>query len=77
MRQRTKTPTLEQIKGWGATTDVVTAGKAFGIGRNRAYELAKDGNFPVRVIPVGRNYRVVVAEILAILDVSSDVRDAA
>lgn len=73
-----ETPTLEEIRSWGATTDVVRAGLALGLGRNRSYELARAGVFPVRVIRIGRSYRVVVAELLAILDAAGgDVRESA
>jgi hypothetical protein len=63
-------PTLEEIKGWGATTDVVRAGTAFGLGRNRSYDLARTGEFPVRMVKIGRTYRVVVAELIAVLEAS-------
>lgn len=71
-QERTRPPRLDEIRQWGATTDVVTAATAFGIGRNRAYELAKLGQFPVRVVKIGRTYRVVVAELLAVLMAQPD-----
>jgi hypothetical protein len=40
--------TIEAVRGIGLTTDVETAGAILGIGRSKAYELAKDGSFPVR-----------------------------
>lgn len=36
------------------SVDLETAGRAFGLGRTKAFELAKAGEFPCRVIPVGR-----------------------
>lgn len=38
--------------------DLATAGRAFGLGRTKAFELARSGSFPCRVIPVGNKYRV-------------------
>jgi hypothetical protein len=38
--------------------DLVTAGRAFGIGRTRAFELARTGEFPCRVLRVGQKFRV-------------------
>lgn len=72
MRSTRTTPTVEEIRSWGATTDVVRAGMALGLGRNHSYELARTGAFPVRVIRIGRSYRVVVAELLTILGVPAE-----
>lgn len=43
--------------------DLVTAGRALGIGRTKAHEMARAGTFPVRVLPLGRRYRVSTAEL--------------
>lgn len=40
------------------SVNLPTAGRAFGMGRTRAFELAKAGEFPCRVIKVGNKYRV-------------------
>lgn len=37
---------------------LVVAARPFGIGRNKAYELARSGEFPCPVIRVGERYRV-------------------
>lgn len=44
--------------------DIVVAGSAYGIGRTKAYELAKRGEFPCRVLKIGSNYRVTRADLL-------------
>jgi hypothetical protein len=49
------------------TTDVETAAAIVGIGRTKAYELAKTGEFPVTVLRIGRRYVVPVASILTLL----------
>jgi hypothetical protein len=48
-------------------TDVETAASILKIGRTNAYELAKAGAFPVKVIRIGRRYVVPVQPILALL----------
>jgi predicted DNA-binding transcriptional regulator AlpA len=45
--------TPEAIRQLGMTTDVATAGAILGIGRSKAYELAKSGEFPVTVLRIG------------------------
>jgi hypothetical protein len=49
--------------------DLATAGRAFGIGRTKAFELARAGQFPVKVLPVGQKYRVPKTAILEALNV--------
>lgn len=61
--------TVEAIRRLGATTDIETAGAILGVGRTKAYELAKGGEFPVRVLRVGRRYLVSVPAILQVLGV--------
>ena len=41
-----------------AAVDLATAGRALGIGRTKAHELAKAGQFPIKVLRVGQKYRV-------------------
>jgi hypothetical protein len=60
--------------------DLVTAGRAFGIGRTKAFELARAGAFPVKVLQVGQKFRVPKTAILEALDVkplTSAARDPA
>jgi hypothetical protein len=59
--------TVQAVRDLGVTTDVETAGAVLGIGRSKAYELAKAGEFPVRVVRIGRRYVVPVAAILQLL----------
>jgi hypothetical protein len=61
-------PTLDEIKQWPATVEVARAAAAFGISRAHAYELARRGELPGRVLKVGSCYRVVTASILAELE---------
>jgi hypothetical protein len=55
----------------GLTTDIATAGTILGIGRSKAYALAKRGQFPVRVLQIGRSYVVPVPAILELLGVKA------
>jgi helix-turn-helix protein len=61
--------TMDAIRALGATTDVETAAAILGIGRTKAYALAKAGQFPVRLLRVGRRYLVPVPAILKVLGV--------
>jgi hypothetical protein len=63
----TATWTPEAVRGLGTRTDVTTAGSIFGLSRTQAYEALKRGDFPVRVIRIGRRVIVPVAPILGLL----------
>ena len=52
------------------TTDIATAAEVLGIGRTTAYRLALQGDFPCKVIRVGRRYRVVTADLRRLLEVA-------
>lgn len=56
--------------------DLATAGRAFGIGRTKAFELARAGQFPVKVLQVGQKFRVPKTAILEALDVKAPVSAA-
>jgi hypothetical protein len=53
------------------TTDIPTASAALGIGSNLGYQLAAKGEFPVRVLRLGRKLRVPTADLLVALGVSA------
>ncbi len=50
--------TMDELHALPVSVDLVTAGRAFGIGRTKAFELAKRDKFPCRVLRVGEKYRV-------------------
>ena len=54
----------------------MTAARILGIGRTKAYELARHGEFPCRVIRIGDLYRVSTADLLRLLGVSATNVDA-
>lgn len=60
--------TLDEVRGWPATVDLPDAAAALGISRAQAYVSAKRGDFPVKVIKVGRRYKAVTASLLRALE---------
>jgi excisionase family DNA binding protein len=50
----------------------MTAAQILGIGRTKAYELARHGEFPCLVIRVGDLYRVSTADLLRLLGASPE-----
>jgi hypothetical protein len=63
----TRPLTLDEITALPAVTDLVTAGRALGLGRTKAYELARAGQFPCPVIRAGKTWLVPTAGLLALL----------
>lgn len=51
-----------------SVVDITTAARALGLSRTYAYQLAKQDQFPCKVIRIGTCYRVPTAALLAILD---------
>lgn len=50
--------TVEELLALPATVNVVTAGRALGISPNKAYELIRNGEFPVRTLRLGNTLKV-------------------
>ena len=63
--------TITQLRA-SATVDLMTAAAALGMGRTKAYELARSGQFPCRVIRIGEVYRVPTAGLLELLGVTPE-----
>lgn len=63
--------TPDAVRRLGLTTDVETAGAILGVGRTKAYELAKTGQFPVPLLRVGRRYLVPIPALLRLLGAES------
>lgn len=53
---------------------VPDASSILGIGRSTAYSMLQDGTFPVRVLKVGKRYRVSRADLLEFLGETRDVK---
>jgi hypothetical protein len=55
-----------------ATVDLMTAARALGLGRTKAYELARSDQFPCRVIRIGDNYRIPTPGLLELLGLAPE-----
>jgi hypothetical protein len=67
--------TISQLRA-SATVDLMTAARALGLGRTKAYELAKRDQFPCRVIKIGDTYRIPTPGLLELLGVHPEQRPA-
>lgn len=67
--------TRSELLALPASVDIITAGRAFAIGRTTAYALARTGDFPCKVIRAGKSYRVVTADLLRVLHVTPENGD--
>jgi excisionase family DNA binding protein len=63
--------TIAEVRALPATVDLITAARALGCGRTKAYELVRRGEFPCDVFRVGETYRVPTAALLDLLGVSA------
>ncbi|WP_329230254.1 hypothetical protein OG488_17235 [Streptomyces sp. NBC_01460] len=54
-----------------AAIDLETGNRALGLGRSKGYELAKRGQYPCKVLRLGNAYRVVTADLLALLGLAA------
>lgn len=64
--------TVEEVRALGVRCDLTTAGQVLGVGRTKAHDLARRGEFPVPVLRVGSRYVVPVAGLLRLLEVDRD-----
>ncbi|GAA4671252.1 hypothetical protein [Streptomyces youssoufiensis] len=61
----------EELLGLPAAVDLETGNRALGLGRSKGYELAKRGQYPCKVLRLGNAYRVVTADLLALLGLAA------
>jgi len=61
--------TMDELRALPVSIDLVTAGRAFGLGRTKAFELAQAGEFPCAVLMVGKRYRVPRSALLEALGI--------
>ena len=76
-RQTHRGMTRAELLALPVTVDIGTAARALGLGRSTGYELARRREFPCRVLRVGSSYRVPTADLLRVLGVTPEDRDAA
>ncbi|MFF0526363.1 DNA-binding protein [Actinomadura nitritigenes] len=63
--------THKELAALPTTTTIETAARALGLGRTRAYQLARESRFPCKVIRIGTTYRVVTADLRRLVSSSS------
>jgi excisionase family DNA binding protein len=64
--------TRAELLALPAVIDVTTAARALGLGRSTAYDLARRGEFPCRVLHIGSSYRVPTSDLLRVLGIEPD-----
>lgn len=67
--------TREELLNLPVAVDLDTANRALTIGRSTGYQLAKRGEYPVKVLRLGNAYRVVTAELHRLLGVGEEAVD--
>ncbi|MEV0446167.1 hypothetical protein AB0I84_36030 [Streptomyces spectabilis] len=68
---RAKGMSREELLELPAAVDLETGNRALGLGRSKGYELAKRGQYPCKVLRLGNAYRVVTADLLALLGLAA------
>ncbi|MFJ4684746.1 DNA-binding protein [Streptomyces sp. NPDC088789] len=66
--------TLDELLALPPTVNVTTAARALGIGVHKAYNLIKEGTFPVQTLPLGSTVRVPTAALWRVLGVTQPTR---
>lgn len=61
--------TIDELHALPSVVDLLTAARALGIGRTKAYQLAQHNEFPCRIIRVGKGYHVPTADLLILLGI--------
>ncbi|MFD7137040.1 hypothetical protein [Streptomyces sp. NPDC059894] len=69
--EQAKGMTREELLALPAAVDLDTGNRALGLGRSKGYELAKRGQYPCKVLRLGKAYRVVTADLLSLLGLAA------
>jgi hypothetical protein len=69
--------TFNDLMNLPVAVDLRTAADALDVGRTKAYELAKRGEFPCRVLRIGGTYRVPTADLLRCLGIDALISEMA
>jgi Helix-turn-helix domain len=59
--------TMADLATLPPTVDLMTAARVLGIGRTKAYDLAKHGTFPCYILRIGSSYRVSTTDLVCTL----------
>lgn len=73
MKKKQVGMTRDELLALPVSFDLMVAARALGIGRTLAYDMAKRGQFPTRVLRLGTRYRVTRADLLRVLGVTDDM----
>ncbi|WP_106399948.1 helix-turn-helix domain-containing protein [Actinocorallia populi] len=68
--------TLDDLGSLPPFINLMTAAGILGIGRTKAYELARKGKFPCHVIVVGASYKVSLKELIKLMSPPEEARKA-
>ncbi len=68
---RPKGMAREELLALPVSIDLETSNRALGLGRSKGYELAKRGQYPCKVLRLGKAYRVVTADLLDLLGLAA------
>ncbi len=60
---------LDTLLSLPVAFDLDTANRVLSIGRTKGFQLAKNGDYPCRVMRVGNTYRVSRADLLRLLNI--------
>ncbi|MFB0617193.1 helix-turn-helix transcriptional regulator [Streptomyces sp. AGS-58] len=64
--------TTAELLGLPPAIDIDTAARALNISKTFAYKLAREDNFPCKIVRLGtRNFRVVTADLRRVLNVAA------
>ncbi|MCN9244501.1 hypothetical protein NGF19_27590 [Streptomyces sp. RY43-2] len=69
--EQSKGMTREELLALPVAVDLDTGNRALGLGRSKGYELAKRGEYPCKVLRLGKAYRVVTADLLNLLGLAA------
>lgn len=61
----------EELLALPVAVDLDTGNRALGLGRSKGYALAKRGEYPCKVLRLGKAYRVVTADLLDLLGLAA------
>ncbi|MEU5072665.1 hypothetical protein AB0G76_14040 [Streptomyces asoensis] len=69
--EQPKGMTRAELLALPAAVDLDTGNRALGLGRSKGYELAKRGQYPCKVLRLGKACRVVTADLLNLLGLAA------
>jgi predicted DNA-binding transcriptional regulator AlpA len=64
--------TRQELQDLPALLDVAEAGRVLGIGRSLAYELVRAGEWPTKVLRVGRLIKIPSAPLVRLIEANED-----